>query len=83
MEVLTCNTSKRIIYQLYFFISLYFFPCLEEELVESLVAYQFGLFGNEGSGNGTAYPEQYSVGKHSFPNRGCSSGENVSKNRNT
>jgi hypothetical protein len=65
---------------LFFDITLFF---LEEELVESLVAYQFGLFGNEGSGNDSVYPEQYSVGKHSFPNRGCSSGENVSKNRNT
>jgi hypothetical protein len=66
-----------------FDITSIFFLCLEEELVQSLVAYQFGLFGNEGSGNGSAYQEQYSVGKHSFPNRGCSSGENVSENRNT
>ncbi len=50
----------------------------EEEFFESLVAYEFGLFGNVGTGgNSSLYPDQYTVGKQSFPNRGCTHGENV------
>jgi hypothetical protein len=56
-----------------------FFSFSEEQVFESLVAYQFGLFGNTGAGNGSLYPEQYAVGNKIFQTRGCPSGENVRK----